>query len=79
MKTKDFDIAFIGLSNGAHVFEFDLNDSFFELFEYDDYSQLSGKVTVEMVKSETVMGVHACFFCCEIWKRFPRETGNRFP
>ena len=61
VKTKDFDIAFIGLSNGTHVFEFDLNDSFFELFEYDDYSQLRGKVTMEMVKSETVLDLSLNF------------------
>ena len=61
VKTKDFDIAFIGLSNGTHVFEFDLDDSFFELFEYDDYSQLRGKVTMEMVKSETVLDLSLNF------------------
>ena len=61
MKTKDFDIAFIGLSNGAHVFEFNLDDSFFELFEYDEYSQLRGKVTMEMVKSETVLDLSMNF------------------
>ncbi|HAP71018.1 MAG TPA: hypothetical protein DCQ41_01015 [Cryomorphaceae bacterium] len=61
MKTKDFDIAFIGLSNGAHVFEFNLDDSFFELFKYDEYSQLRGKVTMEMVKSETVLDLSLNF------------------
>jgi len=61
VKTKDFDIAFIGLSNGAHVFEFDLNDSFFELFEYDEYSQLRGKVIMKMVKSETVLDLNLSF------------------
>tara|TARA_B100001287_G_C22675330_1_gene527349 strand:- start:1523 stop:2053 length:531 start_codon:yes stop_codon:yes gene_type:complete len=61
VKTKDFDIAFIGLSNGAHVFEFNLDDSFFELFKYDEYSQLRGKVTMEMVKSETVLDLSLNF------------------
>ena len=61
VKTKDFDIAFIGLSNGAHVFEFNLNDSFFELFEYDEYSQLRGKVTMKMVKSETFLDLSLNF------------------
>jgi uncharacterized metal-binding protein YceD (DUF177 family) len=61
VKTKDFDIAFTGLSNGTHLFDFDLNDSFFELFKYDEYSQLRGKVTMVMVKSETVLDLSLNF------------------
>ncbi|MEY2963626.1 MAG: hypothetical protein RL754_887 [Bacteroidota bacterium] len=61
MKTRDFDIAFIGLSMGAHSFEFDLNDSFFELFEYQDYRELTGVATLKMVKSETVLDCKLSF------------------
>ena len=61
VKKKDFDIAFIGLSNGPHNFDYELNDSFFELFEYDDYRGLSGKVTMKLVKSELVMDLELSF------------------
>ncbi len=61
VKKKDFDIAFIGLSNGPHDFEFELDDSFFDLFEYDHYRGLSGKATMKMVKSERVMDLEFAF------------------
>jgi uncharacterized metal-binding protein YceD (DUF177 family) len=61
VKTRDFDIAFAGLSHGPHRFEFDLDDSFFELFDYSDYRDLSGKAVMDMVKSERVFELHFSF------------------
>ena len=61
VKTKDFDILFRGLSLGEHDFEYDLNDSFFELFEYSDYTGLQGKACMKMLKSETVLDLEFTF------------------
>jgi len=44
--TKPYEIAFIGLPNGEHAFEFALNDGFFSIFgtpEFDN-AQLNGKL-----------------------------------
>lgn len=52
---KDFTIQFVGLGIGNHQFEFEVDDAFFEHFEY---SQLQhGKVTigVELEKQERMM------------------------
>jgi len=35
---KDYDIKFAGLKLGEHSFDFQLSDSFFDLFDYRDYS-----------------------------------------
>ena len=61
MKTKDFDINFSGLALGKHEFQFDLDDMFFELFEYQDYRGLTGVATFEMHKSETILECHFSF------------------
>lgn len=55
MKTKDFDILFSGLALGTHDFTYELNDTFFELYDYSDYSDLKGTAKLEMLKSETVL------------------------
>jgi len=55
VKTKDFTILYTGLSLGSHHFEYDLNDSFFELFSYTEYTGLQGKASMTMLKSETVL------------------------
>ncbi len=61
MKLRDFDILFKGLSFGAHSFEFELDDRFFDLFNYTTYQGIHGVATVELVKSETLMDVHLSF------------------
>ncbi|NCF54275.1 MAG: DUF177 domain-containing protein [Bacteroidetes bacterium] len=55
MKKRDFDIAFRGLALGPHEFQYDLDDTFFTLFEYSDYHGLVGKAELMMLKSETVL------------------------
>ena len=55
MKTRDFDISFYGLALGAHDFEYELNDAFFTLFEYQEYRELQGTARLHLVKSETMM------------------------
>jgi len=55
MKRKDFNIVFSGLSLGEHQFTFELNNSFFELFEYDEHSNLKGDVNIVMNKHNTFL------------------------
>lgn len=52
---KDFVIPFIGLKLGSHSFQFEVDDTFFEQFEYSTIEQ--GKVHVELLleKKETMM------------------------
>ena len=61
MKKRDFDIAFRGLALGQHEFQYDLDDTFFTLFEYSDYRGLRGTAELVMLKSETVLDIELRF------------------
>ncbi len=54
-RLRDFVIPFVGLSVGNHRFEFEVDDSFFEQFEYSELQH--GKVTVvaDLEKKERMM------------------------
>ena len=54
MKVKDkYTIAFHGLSNGKHSFEFSVTDSFFESFEESEIKKADIVVLVELQKRNT--------------------------
>ena len=55
MKKRNFDITFSGLSLGEHLFTFDVNDAFFDLFGYTEYDQLAGNVEVALHKHNTFL------------------------
>ena len=52
---KDFIIHFVGLSVGNHQFEFEVNDLFFEHFEYSQLQHGSVKVEVDLEKQERML------------------------
>lgn len=52
---KDFIIHFVGLSIGNHQFDFEVNDLFFERFEYSQLKKGLVKVTADLEKQENMM------------------------
>ena len=52
---KDFIIQFVGLSIGNHQFEFEVDDSFFEYFEYSQLQHGRAFIKVELEKQERMM------------------------
>ena len=52
---KDYLIPFIGLKDGKHQFEFHIEKSFFDLFEYEDYNEVDVKVDVVLNKKPTIL------------------------
>ncbi len=52
---KQFSIPFTGLKIGKHEFEFDLDNSFFDAFEYSLIKDGTLKATVELDKQETML------------------------
>lgn len=52
-RLKDFDIKFIGLKLGIHQFDYQLDNSFFQLFDYADFegSDLKAQITIEKKNS----------------------------
>ncbi|PWE00502.1 YceD family protein [Marinilabilia rubra] len=54
-KRKDYDIAFKGLKDGEHLFEFKLGNTFFELFEQPQVETGDLLATVKLIKSSRMM------------------------
>ena len=52
---KVYTIQFVGLKEGAHSFEYEIEDSFFDLFEYDEFNDVRIKAEVELVKKTTLL------------------------
>ena len=52
---KEFIIQFVGLSLGEHLFEFDVNDKFFEDLAYSDIKQGNIHVNLTLIKQSTMM------------------------
>ena len=52
---RNYSIPFTGLALGRHHFEFDINDSFFDEFEYSLVKKADLKCLVEMEKQETML------------------------
>ena len=54
-KTKEFLIPFIGLKLGKHHFEYQINNAFFEIFDYHEFNNSNIKVNVVLEKKSTLL------------------------
>jgi uncharacterized metal-binding protein YceD (DUF177 family) len=54
-KLKEFTIPFVGLKLGKHQFEYNLDNKFFEHFEYDEFNSADLKVDLLLEKKTTMM------------------------
>lgn len=54
-RTENFLIPFIGLKLGKHQFEYQINKTFFEDFEYDEFDTVDVKVNVVLEKKSTML------------------------
>ena len=52
---KEFLISFIGLKLGKHQFEYQLNNKFFEYFDFDEYLNSEIKVNLVLEKKQTLL------------------------
>ena len=52
---KEFTIPFVGLKVGKHHFDYEINNKFFEYFEYEDFNSSNLKVDVELEKKATLL------------------------
>lgn len=56
MKTiKEFDIPFVGLKEEKHRFDYQIDNTFFEAFNYDEYNNANVNVTVIIDKKSTML------------------------
>ncbi len=52
---KDFNIPFVGLKLGSHLFEYKIDNTFFETFNFDEYLDATISVKVDFVKKTTLL------------------------
>ena len=57
-KLKEYDISFVGLKQGEHQFEYNINKDFLQLFSFDEVNDINQKVTVLLSKKSTFMALH---------------------
>lgn len=52
---KEFTIQFVGLKNGEHRFEYEIDKAFFEIFEYDELNDVNVTADVILNKKSTLL------------------------
>ncbi|MBQ0733877.1 YceD family protein [Aquimarina celericrescens] len=55
IQLKEYTIPFVGLKQGLHQFEYDIDNTFFEHFEYDEFNAAAVKVDLEFNKKTTML------------------------
>ena len=50
---REFEIAFVGLKPGIHVFEYTIDDKFFEEFQEQDFKDCNAQVKLSLEKSSS--------------------------
>lgn len=56
-KTKEFIIPFVGLKLGKHQFEYQINNSFFEIYDFSEYEKSNIKVNVVFEKKANLLEI----------------------
>ncbi|WP_343328910.1 DUF177 domain-containing protein [Polaribacter staleyi] len=51
---KEFNIPFVGLKEGIHLFEYEIDNTFFKVFNYDEFESSSVKITLNFIKKSTL-------------------------
>ena len=51
---KEFNIPFVGLKEGKHLFQYKVDNTFFVLYNYNEFEKSSINVTLEFVKKSTL-------------------------
>lgn len=52
---KAYTIHFVGLKEGGHTFLYDINKTFFDHFEYEDFNGITVTVDLNFIKKATLM------------------------
>jgi len=52
---KTYTIQFVGLKQGEHDFQFNIDNTFFEHFEYDDFNSIAIELDIKLIKKSTLL------------------------
>ncbi len=68
-----YEIPFVGLKEGKHQFEYQIERKFFDAFDFDEFNDVNVLVTLEFVKKTTLFELH---FHCKGWVEVPCDISN---
>ncbi|WP_299063942.1 DUF177 domain-containing protein [uncultured Polaribacter sp.] len=72
---KEFNIQFVGLKEGNHLFEYEIDNTFFTYFNYDEFKSSSIKVTLNFIKKSTLFELS---FAAKGYVKLPCDITNEF-
>ncbi|MCG1037393.1 YceD family protein [Polaribacter sargassicola] len=52
---REFNIQFVGLKEGNHLYTYDIDNTFFSYFDYDEFKSSSIQVSLDFVKKSTLL------------------------
>lgn len=52
---KAYDIQFVGLKLGEHIYKYDIDKTFFDQFEYNEFNGVNATVTLKLEKKTTLL------------------------
>jgi uncharacterized metal-binding protein YceD (DUF177 family) len=55
---KDFTIPFVGLKEAEHHFNFEIENTFFNNFEYDEFNTVDVKLDLKFIKKSTLLELY---------------------
>ncbi len=84
-KLKNYDVSFIGLKNGVHRYDFNIDETFFDLFEFDEeFENPHFKISLSLEKKETLLDFNfkmkgnVKFYCDVTTKPFEYPLNHAF-
>ncbi|OAD45777.1 YceD family protein [Polaribacter atrinae] len=72
---KEFNIQFVGLKEGTHLYEYEIDNKFFESFNFDEFESSSIKVELEFIKKSTLLELT---FTANGYVEVPCDVSNEF-
>ena len=55
---KDFTIQFVGLKEGEHQFDYNIDSTFFKNFEYDEFNEVDVNIDLKLIKKSTLLELY---------------------
>lgn len=55
---REFEIAFVGLKPGVHIYNYDIKDSFFESYGQQDFTNCNATIKLSLEKNNGFMQLH---------------------
>ena len=52
---KAYDIQFVGLKLGKHIYDYEINQTFFEYFEFDEFNTINVNLYIHLEKKTTLL------------------------